>query len=989
MKNLIIVIAALFFFSGSCLSAYGYASGDECVISVYIDPSSSSLRGTMELRAVKNNDTRFAVGSLSIDKVMVDGKNAAFQIEKGMLKISGNNQGSVFISFAGKFPSQEYMINQSSYISSDGIFLSGIWHPRPDQPCIYRMKADLPAGYIAVSEADRITSSEDSGRAVHFFEFNHNVEGITLSASNNFVVLKDSYRDIELYAYFFRDDVEIANDYLRKVKDYISMYEKMLGSFPYKRFSVVENIYPTGYAMPTYTLLGRDVVRLPFIINTSLGHELLHQWFGNYVRPDYEKGNWSEGITTYLADHLYEEQTGRGAEYRKGMLTDIRSYSKGAETTVRQFSHAQDRASRAKGYSSAAMIFHMLRKDLGDDRFYSALKNFIKTYGGKKASWEDIRLVFERAASKDMSVFFSQWLDRKDLPMLSFGNPSVKYIKGLYNVEFDLVQSGRPYRFNLPVAFHTSSGIKRIVFKINGKVTRVGMSLEHIPDKIVVDDNYDLLRQLSDDEVPPLFSAHFGAQKTIVSLPDKNYDAYKNIIDYYKKSEALIKPDSEVTGEDLASASVVVLDKTNRYASGLYDMATGADFYIKAIKSPYSSQNVMVFLNASSMDAADSGFRRIQHYGKYSEIAFSTGGNSLKNRAASTNGVVLMIKSDKNSVPLSAVLSIRDTAMQVKDKKIIYVGEEHNKFSHHLTQLEIIKTLHEQGKKVAIGMEMFYRTSQTALDAYTSGDINEQEFLKKSSYFRQWGFDYSLYKPILDFARTHKLKVVALNLPRKIVSKVGASGIDSLAPDERSQMPAFMDYSDEDYKSRLAAIMETHSRAEKRNFDNFFQAQVLWDEYMAESVDMFMKANADHTMVVIVGGGHLSYGSGIPKRAFRRNSLPYAIILNGENMSPGIADYVVMPDSVYYQKSPVMMVMLKETEKGLEIAGFPEGSSAQEAGLKEGDLILSVGDIAIKDLEDLRIELFYRTAGEKVMVSVIRNRFLLGDIQKEFEVLLR
>ncbi|MDX9714203.1 MAG: ChaN family lipoprotein [Dissulfurispiraceae bacterium] len=989
MKNLATLFSAMFMLLCFSTSLYAFNQSTECRITVTIDPSLSSLSGSMEFEAGSEKDLRLLTGNLAVEKITVNGSQAAFEINNGIVSTDGHVRGTVVVYFSGVFRQEDYKIKHQSYISNEGIFLAGLWHPRLEKRCRYILRADLPADYIAVSEAEKVTSFKEGSRAIYSFEFNQGLDGLTLSASNKFVVSKDMYGDIDLYAYFFREDAAIAKDYLNRVKDYISMYEKMLGKFPYKRFSVVENIYPTGYAMPTYTLLGRDVIRLPFIINTSLGHELLHQWFGNFIMVDYEKGNWSEGITTYLADHLYEELAGRGAEYRKGMLTDIRSYEQGSGITVRQFSHAQDRPSRAAGYSRAAMIFHMLRKDLGDGRFNDALRNFIQLYGGKKASWEDIRSVFEKAASKDLSVFFSQWLDSRDLPVFSFGNPSVKYNKGIYNVEFDLVQSGKAFRFGLPVSFYTSSGVKHQIFRINGKVTRIGMPLDEIPDKIVVDQDYDLLRDLSSEEMPPLFSAHFGARKIIVALPDKNIDTYKNIIDNYKKSGAVLMSESDVAGKSFAEASVVVLDHTNRHASGMQHNESGAGFYIKALKTPYSRENVMIFIDALNMDEADSGFRRIQHYGKYSELAFKGGRNILKNKTASSNGVVLMIKSEKNAVPLPAVLSIRETVLQVKDKKIIYVGEEHNKFSHHLTQLEVIRTLHEQGKKVVIGMEMFYRTSQSALDAYTSGEIDEREFLKRSAYFRQWGFDYSLYKPILDYARKHGIRIIALNLPRKIVSKVGASGIDSLSPDERSQLPSYMDYSDEDYKSRLAAILETHSGAAKRSFDYFFQAQVLWDEYMAESVDMFIGRNPDHTMVVIVGGGHLSYGSGIPRRAYRRNSLPYAIILNGENMSPGIADYVIMPDSVYYQKSPVMMVMLKETEKGLQITGFPEGSSAEEAGLKEGDLIVSAGGKEIKDLDDLKIELFYRTAGEKINVSVIRNRFLLGDIQKNFEVLLR
>src|SRR5512142_2021373 len=104
------------------------------------------------------------------------------------------------------------------------------------------------------------------------------------------------------------------------------MYHALLRPYPYKRFSVVENILPTGYSMPTFTLLGKEIVRLPFIPETSLGHEITHQWFGNYVYWSGGRGNWLEAITTYLSDQYYQEQQGKGWEYRKKVLTDYQSY---------------------------------------------------------------------------------------------------------------------------------------------------------------------------------------------------------------------------------------------------------------------------------------------------------------------------------------------------------------------------------------------------------------------------------------------------------------------------------------------------------------------------------------------------------------------------------------------------------------------------------------------------------------------------------------
>jgi hypothetical protein len=56
--------------------------------------------------------------------------------------------------------------------------------------------------------------------------------------------------------------------------------------------------------MPSFTLLGSRVIRLPFILYSSYPHEILHNWWGNSVYVDYARGNWSEGLTSYLAESI-------------------------------------------------------------------------------------------------------------------------------------------------------------------------------------------------------------------------------------------------------------------------------------------------------------------------------------------------------------------------------------------------------------------------------------------------------------------------------------------------------------------------------------------------------------------------------------------------------------------------------------------------------------------------------------------------------------
>ena len=341
------------------------------------------------------------------------------------------------------------------------------------------------------------------------------------------------------------------------------------------------------------------------------------------------------------------------------------------------------------------------------------------------------------------------------------------------------------------------------------------------------------------------------------------------------------------------------------------------------------------------------------------------------------------------AIDLSTLRTLSDMIDGAAGKKIVYVGEYHDRFSHHTVELDIIKGLYMKDQKLAVGMEMFQRPFQKTLDDYIKGTIDEREFLKNTEYFKRWGFDYNLYKPILDFARTKKIPVVALNLRREITEKVSKGGMDSLSEEEKKEIPQQMDFSDSDYRDQLKEVFEQHKSSGERDFDFFYESQVLWDETMAMSIDEYLRKNPDYRMVVIAGGGHVSYGSGIPKRAFRRNGLSYAIILNDGPLVKDIAHYLVFPQPLDGVTAPRIMALLSEKDGKITIAGFPKDSVSEKAGIKVGDTLVSLDGVPISSIEDIKLFLFYKKKEEPLKIKVERKRLLLGDKEMEFEVHLQ
>lgn len=341
-------------------------------------------------------------------------------------------------------------------------------------------------------------------------------------------------------------------------------------------------------------------------------------------------------------------------------------------------------------------------------------------------------------------------------------------------------------------------------------------------------------------------------------------------------------------------------------------------------------------------------------------------------------------------VETASVAGIDALLPRLDDKRVVFVGESHDRYEDHLNQLRIIRGLHAQGHDLAIGMEFFQRPFQPVLDAFIAGEISEAALLRQTEYFTRWRFDYRLYRPILRFAREHGIPLIALNLPKEITDQVGDGGIDSLSPEQAALIPADIDRDDAVYRERVEAVFALHPKDDDADFEHFMEVQLLWDEGMAERAADYLQAHPDKTLVVLAGTGHVEYGHGIPQRVARRIDVPAATVVSG-NMrpfDPGLADYILYPQRVELPATGLLGVMLDTDSEGegLGVQGFSEDSGAKAAGVEEGDRIVSVGDSPIDSYADIRIALMDSRPGEVLPVEVLREKLIGGKERLSFEV---
>lgn len=349
-----------------------------------------------------------------------------------------------------------------------------------------------------------------------------------------------------------------------------------------------------------------------------------------------------------------------------------------------------------------------------------------------------------------------------------------------------------------------------------------------------------------------------------------------------------------------------------------------------------------------------------------------------------------IIATDTAVIDVAAVADIETLLERLADKRVVFVGESHDRYEDHLNQLAIIAGLQAQGKDLAIGMEFFQQPFQPHLDAFVAGELDEADFLRQTEYFERWRFDYRLYRPILRFARDNRIPIVALNLEKEITDQVGDGGIASLSADQSGRIPADIDRDDEDYRNHVKAVFDMHPKGDDAVFEHFLEVQLLWDEGMAARAARYLEANPGKTLVVLAGAGHVEYGRGIPARVQRRLPVPSATVINGtlRPFDPELADFILFPRQVELPATGLLGVMLDtESEgEGIGVQGFAETSGAKTAGVEEGDRIVRVGDTVIDSYADIRIALMDSLPGQKLPVEILRKPLLGGPERMTFEV---
>ncbi len=370
---------------------------------------------------------------------------------------------------------------------------------------------------------------------------------------------------------------------------------------------------------------------------------------------------------------------------------------------------------------------------------------------------------------------------------------------------------------------------------------------------------------------------------------------------------------------------------------------------------------------------------------------------ALLGACASTGGRIMLPVTDQ-------VASVEAVAAEVADADLVALGELHQTPGVHRTHHALLRAIHRRRPDLVIAMEMFERDVQSVLLQYLSGLISEDEFRAKSRPWPNYARDY---RPVIEFAKRHKLMVLAANAPRPLATKAAKEGMQAVLG-ERNLARATSAPRDGYWESFQEMMAGHGGMLGEGGMERYYAAQCLKDDTMAESIvdHLATFAPAQRPLAVLIcGRAHSDHGWGTVQRVVERMPGIEVRVLSAEAVddvgggavaaSSDVADYIVFAEAPKRAPAPTpaasrepgdpaknpeglrpafgFMPDYEGEDEGVLVGQVFEGRPAFEAGIEEGDRILAINGMPTLDLEEYTEVLDTLIIGRTVTVRVRRE----------------
>jgi uncharacterized iron-regulated protein len=675
-----------------------------------------------------------------------------------------------------------------------------------------------------------------------------------------------------------------------------------------------------------------------------------------------------ETLSKELLSGLVEQTLKYGLNLKKELLEGLKLYLGSYALSPDQRVFRKELLLRPSQEGQAFFQLFEWINSLGEEKF----KNFLNFYMERYLFNGSVNELFWKSA-------FSYFKESPLTPVSSFQrvrlkiNPELKFLtsENKYHLRLNVSQENtfRPLTLELYVITEQDKLFKTL--SLNQRDAFFDLYLDKRPVEIVIDPAYKIYRELSFAELP-LSLDLLRERELEIYLPQKElFPIYREFLEKFRKKGARLNYEN-IFFSALPPKNLLFLEVPPQ---GFHLPVPKEGIYFQILPHPASPEHFLAFVKISSLKEWRRFKSKEESLQNSEGFLFQNGKIIYNLKAKSRDGILVPLAEGEK------LFGIRPAQMESLERflpewlglQALLIGENHDRYEHHLFQLEVIKRLHHYFKNLAIGLEMVQSPFQKYLEDFIENKITEKELLERIEYFDRWRFDYHLYREIFLYAREHKLKLLALDVPQEIVKKVAKGGFSELTEEEKRILPE-LDLYNPSYKNFLKGVFESHRFDNSTNFEFFYQAQLLRDEGMAERIVEYLKKNPESKLIVLTGKGHLQSYYGIPQALKRRNFTHFKTILLGEveEFKSSLADYWFNPPPVEYEKTLQLGLSLDETSEGLKVKEVLKDSLAEKSGLKAGDILLNAEERTLRKVSDLKLVLTFKEKGSEL--SLIYKR---------------
>jgi hypothetical protein len=602
---------------------------------VWHDPGNGVFSATDQITVEERTSLSLYLAPwLEIEEALVDGVATSPTRQDALITIPLPSDGrhKVTLRYAGTAPTldpDDRATFGSAGASEEGSYFpaSAGWLPITDDPWIaYRLTIEVPDPHRAVGTGHLIEESATDRRSRIVLKAEHPTEPPSLFVGP-YTMAERTVGDLRIRTYFHSELGELAETYLDAAASYIARFSDEIGPYPFRDFHIISSPLPVGLGFRNLTYVGRQVLPLPFMRGRSLAHEVLHNWWGNGVAPDYRAGNWAEGLTTYMADYGLTQDDGTEAarEMRLGWLRDYAALPIDRDQPLTAFVSRHSNAAQVIGYNKAALVFHMLHAEIGEAAFATGLQKFWTRHRFQIAGWEEMQVVFEGASGQELGWFFDQWLKRTGAPRLSLDSVSLEETADGHRIEIAVAQAEPNYRLSVPVLIETDDGVDKQTIISTGTGSAI-IDVAARPRAIHVDPTNDLFRHLLPGEAPPILrdvtlagnaktviAAEGAAAETARALATRMLDTPPS---FDTSETAAWQPGPRLLIGTTAEIDAIMREVALESPSALAGVGTA-----RAWAARHNGHPLLV-VAADTPDALEALMRPLPHYGRKSFIVF-------------------------------------------------------------------------------------------------------------------------------------------------------------------------------------------------------------------------------------------------------------------------------------------------------------------------------------------------------------------------------